>query len=144
MFLAVNEYRRYQIYPDFFLLLNKNVLDKGETNQICTLFVQVSPTNSIDYLPYNSLSLQRDGVNHLNSFIKSPLPGCVASNFLLSFCWLRLPWSVALPCIYKNFSFLTVLFILKSVETKAKIWKFCFVCCKCKLKLINIGLFYFG
>ncbi|XP_046683031.1 muscle calcium channel subunit alpha-1-like isoform X6 [Homalodisca vitripennis] len=37
---------------------------------------KVSPTNSIDYLPYNSLQRAvTDGMNHLNSLVKPAVPG---------------------------------------------------------------------
>jgi len=38
--------------------------------------IKVSPTNSIDYLPYNSLQrVVTDGMNHLNNMMKPPPPG---------------------------------------------------------------------
>jgi len=38
------------------------------------VFIQVSPTNSIDYLPYNSIQRAvTEGMNHITSMTKSTL-----------------------------------------------------------------------
>jgi hypothetical protein len=58
-----------------------------EFSQFMMIFTQVSPTNSIDYLPYNSIQhAVTEGMNHITSMTKSTLmPHIARYNNLILF-----------------------------------------------------------
>lgn len=52
------------------------------------IFIQVSPTNSIDYLPYNSIQhAVTEGMNHITSMTKSTLMPHIARYNNFNYIW---------------------------------------------------------
>jgi hypothetical protein len=59
---------------EIFLVLHFHISTIIESSLVMMIFVQVSPTNSIDYLPYNSIQhAVTEGMNHITSMTKSTL-----------------------------------------------------------------------
>jgi hypothetical protein len=69
---------------EIFLVLQFHISAIRESSHVMMIFIQVSPTNSIDYLPYNSIQhAVTEGMNHITSMTKSTLMPHIAryNNF---------------------------------------------------------------